>query len=282
MTRTSDGPTPDRFGRGRRGLVCCGIPALSWLVFSGCASPEPKYQPPVETDAVCINAEDLGLPPDTVIEAGSPLMSERISAGRFPTGVSVVRVEATMHERSTRRCLRVADMPQECAVLWCQLWDDLPPIREVTTLRTLGLDPRGARFGDLLRESEIIDCDLCLIYARLSDTDADADFIAVLWDAADQEVLAAFRVPVVLTEEDLEASKEEHRDGYVTEAEFRAVADLRNLVRDAVWDLVAMDRGDPTTQPSPWREYLPVFPRDYDRFHSIKKIEKILDRAKEQ
>ena len=201
------------------------------------------------------------------------------SIGRFPTGISVVRVAAAMDEKNARRYLRVAEMPQESAVYWSHLWDDLPPIREVTPLTTQGLDPRGARYEDLLRESVDIDCDLCVVYARIEDTDADAELVAVLWDAANHEAMAAFRVPVTLTEEVREACEKSHRGGaWLSEAEFRAEADLRRLVRDAMWDLVAKDQAAPTTQPSPWQDYLPLFPRDYDRFRRIERIEELRGR----
>jgi hypothetical protein len=255
----------------------------AWVGFlaAGCGSPVAKYEPPIDQDLVCITAADLGVSPEALAESGNLKLDTRGSVARFPTGVSVVRVESVMDERSARRDLRVVEMATESAVYWCALWDDLPPVREVTPLRTLGLDPRGTRYEDLLRESLNIHCNLCIIYAQVNDTEADAEFVAVLWDVVNHNPLTAFRAPVNLTEEVRKASKKSHRGGKaVSEAEFRAEADLRRLVRNAVWDLVARDQASSTTQPSPWREYrpppppgfLPLFPRDYDRFRRLEKI----------
>lgn len=246
-------------------VVTCGI-----LAGTGCESPIPKYTPPDDSDTVSVTAEDLGVPAEAVMARGMRRLDAHASFDRFPTGVSVVRVEAGMSEKETRRFLQVADMPTESAVYWTHLWDNLPPIREVTPLRTLGLDPRGADHEDLLRESVKINCDLCLMYGLVDDTDADAEFVAVLWDAATRKALVTFRAPVTLTEEELEESERFHRGGkWVSEAEFRAEADLRKQIRDAMWDMASESRPPATTQPSPWREYLPVFPRDYDRFRRI-------------
>jgi hypothetical protein len=255
----------------------------AWVGFpaAGCGSPEPKYEPPVDHDPVSITAADLGVEPEALDECGNLKLDTRGSVARFPTGVSVVRVGSMMDERSMRRHLQVAEMPPESAVYWCGMWEDLPPIREVTILRTLGLDPRGASYEDLLRESLNIDCKLCIIFAQVEDTEADAEFVAVLWDAANHNALTAFRAPVSLTKEDREACRKSHRGGkWVSEADFRAEANLRRLIRNAMWDLVAKDEATTTTQPSPWREYrpppppgfLPLFPRDYDRFRRLEKL----------
>jgi len=260
---------------------------ILYMCTAGCGSPEQEYQPVTggvsapNEDIVCITAVDLGVPPEAIADAEHESLDSSPSTARFPTGVSVVRVVAAMDEKDARRYLRVAEMPQESAVYWCHLWDDLSPIRGVTMLRTLGLDPCGANHEDLLRESTNANCGLCIIYARVDDTDADADFAAVLWDAANRKALSAFRVPVTLSEEDREVSEKAHRGGpWVSEAEFRAEADLRKLIRDVMWDLVANDQVSPMTQPSPWQDYLPLFPRDYDRFRRFERVEKLRDQRK--
>ncbi|MBN2560227.1 MAG: hypothetical protein JXQ75_04790 [Phycisphaerae bacterium] len=258
-------------------------PVVLGIVFvAGCVSPEPKYETPVEEDPVCVTVEDLGVSPGAITGNGRKILDSQPSVGRFPSGVSVVRVAAMMEETGSRRYLRVSEMTTESAVYWMHLWDDLPPVREVTTLRTLGLDPRGASYADLLRESVNVDCDLCVIYAKVDDTDADAEFIGALWDAANHQALATFRAPAALPEEMREARAKSNDEGrWVSEAEFRAETDLRRLARDAMWDLVGKDQASPTTQPSPWQEYLPVFPFDYDRFQSIERVERLLDRKKD-
>ncbi len=269
---------------GRRGWSCRRFTVIATLVgifpiAAGCASSAPKYQPVVETGEVCVTAEDLGVPPALIAALGSQFLNSRPTVDRFPTGVSVVRVAAMMEEKAARRHLCVAEMPVYSRVFWNHLWDDLPSIREVTILRTLGLDPRGADYKDLLRESVNSNCDLCIIVAPVNDTDADAEFVAVLWDAAKGEALAAFRAPVSLPEDIRDAcAKSNGRGRWSHEAEFRAEENLRRLVRDAMWDLVGLDHLSPTTQPSPWRRYLPVFPRDYDRF---RQIERAIQRSRE-
>ncbi len=286
LTRSAMGPTGWGCGwgwsrrRNRRRLVPLLVAAsitASCLIPSGCASPEPKYEVTVDEDAVCVKAKDLGVPARSFADSGRRRLEERPSVNRFPAGVSVVRVAAMMDEQAAHRHLRVAEMARHSAVYWNHLWDDLPPIREVSMLRTLGLDPRGARYQDILRESINANCDLCLIYADVADTNAHAELVAVLWDAANHLALETFRVPVTLPDEVLEEYKESEGGGrWVDEAEHRAETDLRLLVRNAMWDIVMRDQATATTQQSPWRQYLPMLQDKYDR---LRQIERALERS---
>ncbi len=246
--------------------------SLSHVLSLACGQPEPKYQTPFEEDTICITAGDLGIDDSILPGRGMLLLDRQPSVARFPTGVSVVRVKAMMAEKTAHRYLRVADMTRFSEVYWSHLWDKLPPIREVRPLGTMGVDPRGAGYEDLLRQSVEIECELCVMYALVTDTNSDAEFVAVLWDAADHQALATFRTPVELSDELRDKIADEgDRGRWVGEAEFRAEADLRRLLRDAMWDIVELDRISPATQPSPWRDYMPGFPRDYDRLRAFER-----------
>ena len=257
----------------------------AWLVTSalGCGSPAQHYEARHPDDPVGVMPADLGLPAEALIADGRKVLDDQPSAGRFPTGVSVVRVAAAVEPESRRRYVRVAPLSTESAVYWMHLWDDLPPVREVSTLRTLSLDPRGITCGDLLQASANIDCGLCLVYARSEDTEADAEFVAVLWDAARRKPLASFRVPAVLPDDVRAAcAKAEQHGRWTGEPEFRAEADLRLLVRDALWDVAARDRATPTTQPNPWEGYVPFQTYEYDRLRKIQAIDRMLESGAEK
>ena len=135
-------------------------------------------------------------------------------------------------------------------------------------LKTYGLNPRGTDYRSLLRAAQVQDCDLCMVYAEVEDTDADAEFVGLLWDAKYEEPLIAYRVPVFLPIEVREQFDEEDSESYqqmMAEAAFRAESDLRQMVRASLWELAANDGKVPKTKPSPWRTDLPLYPRDYSR-----------------
>lgn len=248
-------------------VLCLGV-----LTAVGCSAPSPKCQAVDEGSQLCITPEDLGVPANALAGYGWKMLESEPTIGRFPVGVSVARVAATASGDGSQRCLSIAESTTESTVRWMHLWDDQPRIREVTRLRTLGLDPRGVTYEDLLRESANINCQLCLIHAQVEETEADAEYIAVLWDTVNRKPLAAFRIPAVISEEVREMCAKGKDAGRVNrEAEAQAESDLRTSVRDAMWDLVHRDQAVPTTQPNPWMDYdyLPVFPRDYDRWQRI-------------
>lgn len=248
-------------------VISVGMPALL-----GCGAQPPRYDAGAKEDPVEITAEDLGVPAEAFTGYGAKAIEADPSTGRFPAGVSVVFVKAAKDEDGLRRYLRIAEMSTVDTVLWMHLWDDQPRIREVTRLRTLGMNPRGIGYEDLLRESVNIKCDLCLVYARVHETEADAEYVAVLWDAARRRVLATFRVPTFLPDDIREqCAKSKNRDRWSDEAETRAQADLRKSVCEAMWNIVAQDQVAPATQPNPWMkyDYLPVFPRDFNRWQRV-------------
>jgi hypothetical protein len=220
--------------------------------------------PPVHEETAAVSAADLGVE-DSALVPGCRTIEAVPSSGRFPTGLSVAFVEAVADENGGQRHLRLAETTEPRKVRWVRTLEDLPSLREVRMLRTYGFDPRSADFRRLLESSIASDCGLCLIYAQAPDTQADAEFVAVLWDAASEKSLAAFRVPAVLPLEvrrKYNANQEKDLGRLRAKAQLQAEADLRRLVRDTLWDLVAKDGDLSTTQPNPWQADLPLFPRD--------------------
>ncbi len=261
-------------GRSRpKARLTCLIPVLWALATSGCATPRGAGDVAVDLDVVPLTASDLGVPASAISTPGERFMSQDRSTGRFPTGVAVVRVVAAEDEVAGKRSLRVGEMPLEQAAYWNQLMDTLPPVREVTILRDLGIDPRGAQWQDFLRESANIDCSLCLMFGRYDGEEECGDMAAVLWDARASKPLAAFRVPIVL-DPDLreEYEEEEEPEKLIRAAQVRAESNLRRMVRDALWDLVGQDQPDTTTQPSPWRNEEPLYPRGDDPLKAIERL----------
>jgi len=254
----------------------------------GCSAKKPAYEPSAEAEAeyqrlseaeakyqtlceqveeiVAIEASDLGVPPTAITEVGRKILATEPSKDRFPAGLSVVRVEAATRGDEPEHFLQIVPVEDYRNARWIRATQDLATLREITMLDTYGIDQRGTDWQALLRRSLRADCDLCLIYAQVHDTDADAEFVGVLWDAVTEEALATFRAPVVLPPDVRLTYEEKQRYAELTsEAEHQAMAELRRLVRDAIWDIAANDTQGTTIQPSPWQKELPLYPRDSHR-----------------
>ncbi|MFQ5501621.1 MAG: hypothetical protein ACE5EQ_04890 [Phycisphaerae bacterium] len=236
---------------------------------AGCVnSKADKYHVTVDEKIVSVLPVDLGDRDKVSKKIGVHFFDAKPSSGRFPAGLCVVRVEAFKEDDKPDRLLRVITLPKHHAVYWNHLFDELLSIREVIFLGRPGLDPRGYTWREILSAAAVRDSSLCIIYARLEMTDADAEYVGMLWDTGTFEALASFRAPVVLSADLVDALEEDPQsDSAISEADFRAELDFRHLIRDAIWDLAKRDIPPTTTQPSPWRySDVPLFPRDYDRF----------------
>lgn len=248
--------------------------AASLMMCASCGSPETKYQVHSQETSVSLSGSDVGVADEVLAPAGSRLLTSERTAGRFPAGICVVEVEVYIPAGSNERLLRLRTVPGHHAVYWSNLLDELPLVREVIFLREAGLDPRGYQWREVLQASVERDCSLCLIYSRLDDSEADAEYAGVLWDSAALQPLAVLRVPVILPVDlsnDASAGEEpeEPQDPTIREADFRAQQEFRHSLRDAIWDLARQDSTAPTTQPNPWNDaefFLPMFPRDYKRY----------------
>jgi hypothetical protein len=256
--------------------IAVAITGLStWTV--GCSASKPPCEPPAEPEntyqtlceqedeVVPIEANDLGVPPSAIMEAGRKNLETEPMTGRFPGGLSVVRVEAATRGDEPEHFLRLVPVEDYRKAPWIQVMQALPMVREVTVVGTYGLDPQGTDWRGLLRASLRIDCDFCFIYAEIYETAADAEFVGVLWDAMNEKALATYRVPVVLPP-DARLKYEEKKTyvGLKSEAESRAMAEMQQSVRNTIWEVAARDTETTTTQPSPWQTDLPLYPRDYD------------------
>lgn len=246
------------------------------LLVLGCSdqSLTSKYQIAVEEKVVPVRAEDLGVSDAVFGRVGFHLLKSKPTFGRFPAGLCVARVTAFMPKKGKSRSLRVSKPPVHHAIYWNHLFDELSAIREVVFLGKPDLDPRGYDLTEVVQSAANLECDFCIVYAKLENSDADAEYVGVLWDTSKSEPIAVLRTPVVLPSEYQEEPEEAQRtitDVGVREADFRAEQDFRRMVRDVVWDMVGRDQKAPTTQPSPWRmndedDYVPFFPRDYERY----------------
>ncbi len=272
--------------RPRRNLLpvsAGGIAVVAWFAAAGCTPKnQDHYRPVVNENQVCIRPGDLGVPPEVFDREGRTVLDDAPSVGRFPTGLAVVAVKAVVNHDEQRRSLRIDELANHSAVYWMHLWDDLPPVREVIRLRTLGIDPRGATVQDLLRESQRNNCGLCLIVGTVEELDSDTGLVAALWDAVTQKPLAFYRTTVVLPDEIREQYAKPVQHGrYTDEARYRAEADLRLLVRDTLWDLAEADRPREGVESSPWQDYVPLYPGDYDRMRKINRLLELQERESE-
>ncbi len=242
---------------------------------ASCGAPEAKYQVHSEGTPQSLSGRDVGVADEVLRPIGWRLLTDQRTAGRFPAGICVVEVEVYTPAGSDERLLRLRTVPGHHAVYWSNLLDELPLVREVIFLGEAGLDPRGYQWREVLQASVERDCSLCLIYSRLDDSDADAEYAGVLWDAAAFLPLAVLRVPVILPIDESSpsgsASDDDHgvepQDPTIREADFRAQQEFRHALRDAIWDLAGQDSVAPATQPNPWSDAeFPLFPRDYHRY----------------
>lgn len=210
---------------------------------------------------------DFGVDPAAASQDGARAIDTSPSRGRFPTGLAIVRLSAVEDQIDRQRGVEFVPIDPERCIQWNHFVDDLPPIREVTMLRTLGIDPRGSTWQDFLYEARQMECGLCLMYTPVYESMADAEFAAVLWDAAQRSPLATFRASFVMPDALREAC-EKRRDLSRRECdpEYLAEARLRTLVSEQLWDLAARDGRVAATRPSPWRNNLPLYPRDVPRY----------------
>ncbi len=252
---------------GRRRVTCTSSSLVATLLMiAGCSNSNdaPKYQVPSTDRVVSISAADLGVEPVTFSRCGAHTLFSEPTQGEFPSAVCVVRVESFENESDQRR-LRIVPLPVHHAVYWNHLFDELPAVREIVFLGKPGLDPRGYGWEDILDVSLAREAGLCMIYARLEDTDADAEYAGILWNTRKRTALATVRVPVVLPADVLESLEEdEDCDSAIAEADFRSEQEFRRLVRDLVWDIARQDVAVNGGELNPWKEYVPPFP-GYDR-----------------
>jgi len=225
-----------------------------------------KYVAPEAEEAATIVPEDLGVRADQLPSFGSKSLDLQASVGRFPTGLALVQVVAATEIELDRRHIRLADTSDACSAAWSELATNLPVLREVKVQTKVALDPRGTHYRDWLRKATQNGCHLCLIYSRVDPTEADAEFIAALWDATACRPLAVYRVPVTIPGcERMEPMGDEtpkpKQLHWLEEADFRAESDLRQFVRNTLWELAQLDALDATTRPSPWQNDRPLYPR---------------------
>ncbi|HWL95508.1 MAG TPA: hypothetical protein VNT79_18460 [Phycisphaerae bacterium] len=217
----------------------------------------PKYQIDDETCVVTVSAEDFGVAGGSFSRAGAATPLTEPAAGQFPAGLCIARVEAFLGESGDRR-LRPQPLPEQHAIHWNHLLDDLPAVREIVFLRQPGLDPRGCRRDDILDAARANACDLCLIYARVEDSEADAEYVGVLCDTRSKTPIAAVRAPVVLPIEIAEELKQAPDcDVETGESDYRSEQEFRRLVRDLIWDLAKKDVSASELRESPWKDYVP-------------------------
>lgn len=251
----------------------CGGRLLSAVLFLiaigfGCSQNEtaPKYQVDSGDQVVTVLADDLGVSIDLFSRAGAHSLLVEASRGQFPSGICIVRIEARL-SADGHRTLAVLPLPSQHAIYWNHLFDELPSIREVVFLGKPGLDPRGCARSDILRVASARDCGLCLIYAREEESDADAEYVGVIWNTRTQAAVATIRTPVVLPPDVVERLKEDATcDRAITEADFRSEQEFRRFVRDIVWDIARSDVADAARETSPWKDYVPTYPPLFDRY----------------
>ena len=228
-----------------------------------------RYRSSPTTDEVTAAPSDLGIARNIVVPVAHYDRENGVETqAMMPTGLAVAQVVTCMDEDG-RRSLRMVGPPTQRAALWNQMLDDMPAIREVALLHRIGMDPRGTDWRTILRDAAQADCGLCVIYCRFVDTDADAEYWGVLFDSISQKPIATFNAPFTFHPPETEKHHRNEDDKpWACEADVRAEAKLRTLIRDSVWDF-ASQRGrtsDPTTtQPNPWNNSNSLSPRDGSR-----------------
>jgi hypothetical protein len=265
------------------GATVLGWSMLEWFAVAmagfsawtlGCSASKPPCPPPIEPEneytllcehedeIVPIEANDLGVPPAAIMKPGRNDLDAEPSTGRFPCGLSVARVNATGHADEPEHTLQLVSAGDYHDAPWIRAMQDLPMVREVTMLGNYGLDPRGTDWRRFLQLSLHVECDLCFLYAEVLETGADAEFVGVLWDAVAEKALAAYRVPAVIPWGDRLVYEEKKQYlGLRSDAEGRAMAELRHLVRNTILDIAGRD-SESDIRPNPWKTDMPLLPRD--------------------
>lgn len=243
-------------------------PVLCAALVVGCSQNEtsPKYQVVDEARVISVTAADFGVDSSVFDQVGKHALMAEPTQGQFPSGMCVTQIEAFKNE-SDQRKLRIVLMPSQHAIYWNHLFDELPSIREVVFLGKPGLDPRGCQRDDILNVALARDCELCLIYARVEETDADAEYAGILWNTRTRTAMATVRTPVILPIQVAAELKEDPNcDRAIAEADFRSEQDFRRMVRDLMWDIASHDVADAGKDTNPWKNYVPPMPPMYDRY----------------
>ncbi len=244
------------------------IAAAAILAAPACAQQAvaPKYRVASEAPAVGVAASDFGVDHATFARAGVHRLIAEPTRGQFPSGLCVARVETFMTTSDARR-LRLLPLPSQHAIYWNHLLDGLPAVREIVLLREPGIDPRGCDRDEILEAAKANACELCLIYARVDETDADAEYVGVLWNTRSRAPIAIVRAPVVLPIDVAKKMKQAPDcDVQIGESDFRSEQDFRRLTRDLLWDLARQDLESATREESPWKNYIPPMPPMFDRY----------------
>lgn len=198
------------------------------------------------------------------------LLAGELPAIQPPCGIAIARVACT--DREPNRALQVEPIAPERAAFWNQLVADLPGVREVSVLRTLGMDPRGIAMTDLLREARNQDCSYLLVFRIVEPDAASAIIQAVLWSVEPAHAVVAFNSDIRLPEAVIQkCSDSDTRMLRECDPSYQVEGELRLLVRDTLWDMAARSRPEdsPTTRPNPWKTDQPILPRDEYRFRQF-------------
>lgn len=259
-------PTITSSARGNLGGRATLVASIAlFAIPAGCETKDRKYQIKSGERVVSLAGEDLGIGSPAFNRMGYHFLRPEPSFGLFPTGLCVLRVEAFVDSARAQRFLRVQPVPGHHAVYWNHLFDTLAGIREVVFLSRPHLDPRGYDFRAVIDAATGLNCGLALIYSRVHQSDADAEYAGVLWNVERREPLVSFRTPIVLPPElvkELEENPES--DVAIREADFRAEQEFRNLVQGVIWDMAKRDATAPKKRSNPWRGYIPNIPRGFE------------------
>lgn len=259
-----------------RCLAGLGLVLMS-ATLPSCGDPEREhYRVERNETPVEITAKDLGVAPTLLSSIGVRNLANTPDANRFPAAICVSRVIALTSDAGKQRFLRLAEFSAHHAVYWNQLLDNQPGVREILFLTEGGLDPRGYDIDTILNAAKQRNADLCVVYARKESTEADTEYLGVLWDLRQNTPLLSIRVAVNLPPELAVrlAKQAEHEDHDLTveEADFRAEQQFRHLFRDAIWDLVAMDEDAPGNQDNPWKGYVQPRQRTLDNIRDLRDL----------
>ncbi len=248
--------------------VICSIYAAAAIGIAGCSSNENHQQieqkapaPTIVTTPLC----DLGIDSTSFpADSGTHVLSGDLPALKPMAGIAVARVRC--EGDSAGRPLQVEPISAERAALWVQLVSDLARVREIVVLGTLSMDPRGVVQNEILDAARAQECNYCLIFQMVDPIPSAASIRAVLWDTESKNALIAFQAAIQLPQAIVEKCSEDEEVKLLREADasYQVEAELRGLVRDALWDMAARTASDqgPTSRPNPWKTDQPILPRD--------------------
>ena len=214
-----------------------------------------KNPPPVAYTGPTLTAADLGGRDVRLPATGYTILQER-SQGRFPGALGVAFIDHVSNNPfGTDPQWQIANLPEEDGTWWNQLFNTVPPMREVLMMDAMSVITPTDDVETIVHAANRLKMNLCLIYARTAAQPLHAALIGTLYDTNTRELVAVVRADA--GPEDFGPPREDtlEEDYRHCDADYLVKRRFEQQARACVLDLISRDQPLATTQPSAWSDH---------------------------